>query len=400
MALALVSFLGKSSNGYRQASYRFEDGTVHQEKFFGLALTKQLQPDRLVFLGTAGSMWDALVEHVGAAEGGSEDERLGLIDAAKAGRVTQAHLTAVRPQVEAWLGRPVDMVLIPYGHNFEEQTRILQLVADALRPGEHTALDVTHGLRHLPMLGLLSALYLRQVRGVKVEGLYYGALDMTDADLTPVLRLDGLLHLADWLSALSAYDLSNNFSPFADLLAKDGVPAEVVSRLRQASFHERISDAPAARSHIKVVDKHLVQNPLRGAGALFETSLRERLSWHSEERLHFRQRALARSYLDKRDYLRASLYAHEAVITAQVPRTPGSDAENYADRQESKKNFEAALHGGQKSRYWLLCTLRNALAHGTRPESGEAEALLNDEAKLATTLHQLLEESDAWGKPS
>lgn len=34
----LISFLGKSAQGYRTANYRFDDGTVKQTSYFGLAL--------------------------------------------------------------------------------------------------------------------------------------------------------------------------------------------------------------------------------------------------------------------------------------------------------------------------------------------------------------------------
>jgi hypothetical protein len=41
------------------------------------------------------------------------------------------------------------------------------------------------------------------VRAVEVEAVYYGALEMTGRDgVTPVVRLDGLLHLQAWAEAL------------------------------------------------------------------------------------------------------------------------------------------------------------------------------------------------------
>jgi CRISPR-associated Csx2 family protein len=58
----LLSFLGKGradlKTGYRIASYRFDAGFARSVPFFGLALNDYLKPDRLVLVGTAGSMWD------------------------------------------------------------------------------------------------------------------------------------------------------------------------------------------------------------------------------------------------------------------------------------------------------------------------------------------------------
>lgn len=64
MTTTLVSFLGRArqdpTTGCRLATYRFPDGTEQTTPFFGLALRRVLAPDRLVLLGTRGSMWDLL----------------------------------------------------------------------------------------------------------------------------------------------------------------------------------------------------------------------------------------------------------------------------------------------------------------------------------------------------
>ena len=103
-----------------------------------------------------------------------------------------------------------------------------------MRPGENLSLDVTHGFRHLPMLALVAARYLARVVSVKVEELYYGALEMTTPDgETPVLRLGGLLAMLDWVEALAPYDKDGDSGVFAPLLPADGMDkgkAEVKGR--------------------------------------------------------------------------------------------------------------------------------------------------------------------------
>jgi CRISPR-associated Csx2 family protein len=102
MTHTLVTFLGKGredpQTGYRKTTYRFPDDRLDTTNFFGLALARHLQPDRLVVLGTSGSMWDALVEHA-AATGEELDGqialRLELIEAVVQGAVDQALLDRV-----------------------------------------------------------------------------------------------------------------------------------------------------------------------------------------------------------------------------------------------------------------------------------------------------------------
>lgn len=65
MTGTLISFLGRNTAkpgaGYKLARYRFPDGWEYETPFFGLALAETLRPERVVILGTAGSMWDVLI---------------------------------------------------------------------------------------------------------------------------------------------------------------------------------------------------------------------------------------------------------------------------------------------------------------------------------------------------
>lgn len=136
----LVSFLGRGRDnpqtGYRQVTYRFPDGRTDATAYFGLALARHLAPDRLVLLGTAGSMWDVLVENLPGI--GDEDEalRLALMEAVAAQRVDQPLLDQLAPLVERALGRPVQLLCIPFGRDDAEQRAILDAIAQAAPNGQ------------------------------------------------------------------------------------------------------------------------------------------------------------------------------------------------------------------------------------------------------------------------
>ena len=194
MTHTLVTFLGKGREdprtGYRETTYRFLDGTLDTTNFFGLALTRYLRPDRLVVLGTCSSMWDALVEHVANA-GEEEDARLALMDAVARGVVDQALLDRWTGVLQRAAGRDVVPRLIPFGRTEDEQREILEASARVVG-GDDVSFDLTHGFRHLAIVGMLSAFMLERIGKLSVCSLWYGALDMSKAGVTPVLRLDGL----------------------------------------------------------------------------------------------------------------------------------------------------------------------------------------------------------------
>ncbi|NEX15491.1 MAG: TIGR02221 family CRISPR-associated protein [Halochromatium sp.] len=395
----LVSFLGRArqdpKTGYRMARYCFEDGTTQDTPFFGLGLLKAIRPNRLVLLGTAGSMWDVLIEQF-AAEGEEEELRLGLIEAASEGRVDAPLLAAVTPLVERALGVPCLLRLIDYGRDAEGQARILETIADAV-PNGRVCIDLTHGFRHLAAIGSLSAFFLERVRGLNVAGIYYGALDMTDPKQggTPVVRLDGLMTIERWLDALSRFDQNGDYALFAPLLERDGVPADKVRCLVEAAFFERSLNLADARRRI-LTFLPVLDTPLNGVSALFQTALAERLAWVREAGLMDYQRRLARFYLRQGDYVRAAILGFEAVITRECDRRKYGHQDHQQDRKPAEDAFEAEIRAKEHPRtvadgYWMLKNLRNALAHGNPSKSDDVRQIIANPQRLPVELDKAMQ---------
>ncbi len=338
----LVTFLGKGrdnlQSGYRRARYQFGD-TVRETTFFGFALREQLQPQTLVVLGTRGSMWGVLVEHL-ATEGQDEGLYLALLEAAETtAEVDQALLDRVAPLMQRALKIDVRPRLIPYARDAAEQRVILETIQSCVPPGR-VSFDLTHGFRHLGMVGLMSAFMLERMTKLDVAGLWYGALDMTVDDLTPVLRLDGLTAIRRWIDALDRFDATGDYGVFAPLLEADGVPADKARSLEEAAFHERTRNLADARRKLMTF-LPVLEEPLAGASSLFGKQLRERLGWVRAGTLADQQGALAYLYLRRRDYLRAAAFGHEAVVSRECIER-GLDPQDY--KRGRKPAAEALEH--------------------------------------------------------
>ncbi len=234
----LVTFLGKGqydkSTGYRTATYRFPDGSERETPFFGLALANHLNVDTLVILGTSSSQWGVPVENL-AGEGQEEERILRLMEAEATAAVDQTMLNDLAEVMSSAAGRTVLPRLIPFGKNADEQYRILNMVA-AAAPDGTVNFDVTHGFRHLGMVGFQAAFMLERMRNLQIAHLWYGALDMTDAGITPVLTLDGLTRVQRWVDALAQFDATGDYGVFAPLLIEDGVPGDKAGCLEEAAF--------------------------------------------------------------------------------------------------------------------------------------------------------------------
>lgn len=395
----LISFLGKGKEkdgNYRTANYRFHD-QVRTRPFFGMALAEYLRPRRLILAGTPGSMWDVFFvgEH-------TQDDLLALIEAVDGNAVDAPMLEIHAQRLTEKLGYPVHALLIDEARDEKMQVNLLQRLAEHLSEGEQIALDITHAYRHLPLIALVAARFLARIKKVKVDGIYYGALEMTEkregnTPETPVIQLKGLLDMLDWVDALASYDKNGNYAVFADLYGH-AQQREIATDLRKAAFFEQSNQAGPARKLLENVRKGLdaaVDSPML---ALFQPELKKRIDWSMEESYAKRQEKLARRHLENGDYLRAAIQGFESVISRRcLQNKTNSDPLNYEHRNAAKNALEEEIsvskrnHTKAQQAYLNLRDARNALAHGDRSNFAEVQSALASEEKLREFLGNCLE---------
>jgi len=383
----LITFLGRTpkheGSGYRRTTYDFGDGQLTDPvAFFGWVLRERLEKkvglDRVVILGTRGSMWDHLFEQDLQLGDLHEEQRLELFEAVERKEVDQQQLDRLTPILEEEFGLSMELQIVPYCQGREEQVELLRILDDLVEEGEQIELDVTHGFRHLPMLGLMAALFLRSVRNVVVSSIWYGAYD-PDTDRAPVHDLVGLLSIADWMRSLVTFEKDGDYSVFAPLLG--GNRGEL---LAEAAFYERSSSPSRAREKLTSWLKGQERvDPSDPVASLFEPILEERLQWQRRPTRSEQERALARIYLEKRDYVRAVIYGLEGVVTADLEKG-GKPSDDYVQREEARQ-YLRENHEAFRS----LNSIRNALAHGLRPSSGHIRKVIQREEEFRNTLEVL-----------
>lgn len=370
----LVTLLGKVNDPkyphYREATYDFGDGETYTSRFFGLTLQKALKPDHLVVLGTSGSMWDNLMR-----EAGLDDEAVKSLAAlGQQSAISEVYLQEFVPALEQHLGIPCSLKIIPYGRDQDEQTQILHILMQHFNEGDSASLDVTHGFRHLPMLMQQSALLLQSLKNVKINGIFYGALEMTSEDLTPVMQLTGLLEVERWTKAFHRYEQDGDYAAFEEPLKASDVNATALSALKNAAYYERTFNLTEAGKQLAIVNQSLPEQ-LDGVGGFFTQQFKEHISWSENTSLAERQAKLAHFYLDNREFVRAAIFAVESVISSLVDDKDFATQHLFGTRRQYETRLlqQESLH---KENYKYLKGIRNALAHGTPPdESSEKRPL-------------------------
>lgn len=398
MTKTLISFLGrtpKDSGGYRTTTYLLNGQPQEPVAFIGYLFNTHYQPEKLVILGTTGSMWDHLFEQDLSLGSADEDERLALVEAVENKSVSQQQLDQLTPLLSQALNCQVELKIIPAATNEPEQLQLLQLLADSVDPEARLALDVTHGYRHLPMLTYTAALYLQTVKpSISIEHIWYGEYD-SDEKLGYVHDLAGLLTVNRWMDAIRGSEATGDFTPVADLLEDQ----DLAEKLRNASFQENIQRASQARGALKKVRQSLKEAPLTGPAGLFQPLLEERTDWVDEDKLYQRQRTQALRSFERKDFLRATLFGFEAYITRRVQMEMSGGAENSKNRQEMQeklkedRDFKRSPEG---QNYQHLRQLRNLLAHGDTATHKTLQQFTsspeNFEKELGRLLQDLLQE--------
>lgn len=144
-------------------------------------------------------------------------------------------------QALADVGWRAERRIISPGQTLAEQMEIADTVMEAVQPGEAVLLDVTSGLRNLPFAYLAALTYLAGLQGNRLQGIYYAAYELKDADPRPIFDLTPLFRLIEWYQVLGAGRLTGDLRPVAQALARD--KGELFRRGERPHAFAQASDA-------------------------------------------------------------------------------------------------------------------------------------------------------------
>ena len=125
---------------------------------------------------------------------------------------------------------------------------------------------------------------------------------------------------------------------------------------------------------------------------MFAEQLRSRIRWYKSQNLLTCQRELAREYLQRGDYIRAAIYTFEGFVTRLVASEKGKQESDFKDRDNARKDYQNGSYGLKTLRddFFLLKALRNAMAHGVRPENDKLRPKVDRALADAESLQQEL----------
>lgn len=403
----IISFLGKRPNNglYPTATYRFPNGKQITQSFFSLAVQEANPADELIILGTSGSMWGNLASAEKISyQNKDEDAELMLIELSEKNQLTATALNDFIEKTQpSYLGAKIRFELMDYALDINSQSQFIAQIAAHFKKGDSAILDITHSLRHLPMLIEKVAELLPLLKEAAIDDIYYGAFEMRDNQGTPVVSLRGIETIASWQKALTLYDATGDMGQLIPLLESMEFPRDGIANLQSSVHFERIHQFnqayKRAQAFYSLVQKWQTQNT---QWQLIAPALKERLEWIKEENSWKRQFSQSYNYLEKGDYFRATLYGFEAIeskIISHITRNERIEDIPYTqkkaliikylqelDTKKFPKNQEI------KNNYHYFRVLRNTLAHGENDEENEHNRqVVNNAIKERNLYHFILD---------
>ncbi|MGW8250957.1 MAG: TM1812 family CRISPR-associated protein [Anaerolineales bacterium] len=137
----------------------------------------------------------------------------------------------------------IQTVEIPAGATQEEHWQIAQHVNRSVDPDTAIAFDISHGPLCFPLVGLLTATFMRAARDVELRHILYAAFGIDSslneyelsegkAKETPIFDLNEMLSWLEWYSAIERFDRTGDSRSLSSLLK-----AERKRMVRDAQEH-------------------------------------------------------------------------------------------------------------------------------------------------------------------
>lgn len=391
MVHILITLLGdpriNKDGSYPETIYQFEDGDKSSlTSYTSLAIKEKFNLDKVVVLGTTKSSWHLFIKYCFIKSDKIQDQNSisVLLERLESDynndSVKQSDLDEAANLLKKYDNQDCayELRLVPYGHNRSEQTQTLQIMMDCFnnkREQQEATLDVSYGLRHLPMLMQQSALLLQSLRGVKVNNIFYGAFHIAKNNITPMMALDGMLEIDRWTKAFHQYEQDGNYAAFKEPLQHEGIKQEGLNALQKAAYYERTFNLTKASEDLDIVKEHLPTD-FKGVSSFFTNRFKQHITWIDKSDLQKQQGKLAHFYLKNGDFVRACIFALESFITSLLEKPELLKQQDHDTRKKAVDDFRSSnprsrfrqSKKGLKTDYIKLNNIRNTLAHGTEPE--------------------------------
>ncbi|GHV28324.1 hypothetical protein FACS1894167_05030 [Synergistales bacterium] len=407
MSKILISSIGTGSydreaktTNYRPANYYLGDeNNVVTSAYVYDALAKLRGFDKLILVGTCGSQWHVLYEHLFEPDSSispvlakDEEYTYRLLELFERPDKKSYDINEMRTELNLLkdtMGKAcAEIFVLNYGINDDEllfNFELMTKMADHIAEGDIISFDITHSFRSLAFFELLSVSYIKDTlkKNVVLDFVSYGMYDFANenANLSPLVDLSRLIRMMDWLKAAEEYKRYGTTALFSDLLANDtlGVSLskeeqKVLRRLGGDAIST--NDIPEFKNLIKnCVNATKTVSDIRSKNIVLDfifSDMAARFGNKLDDDMLL-QVELAKWHFEKKRYIAAAITLIEATLS-YCALLAGMEKEAIRSRILNIHSANSDV-GNFRERYDTLRQIRNKLSHAQPLASSEIAKL-------------------------
>ena len=399
MAKILITALGsgtynkeKNEKEYRPATYYVEEGhPLEKTELIASAIDEQWKMDKIIFIGTTGSMWSNVYKFYCENKGITMNDE--YYDKLKNTELSANKDTPIEnleiEKFNATFDKKIKGIVIKYGvdnkENLENFHSIIEIEKE-IEDGDEIFIDVTHSFRSMSFWLFLIMTYLRDVsnKNIDIKNITYGMFEApNEKKETPIVSLNLFVDILKWFKGASELKNYGNSYSILDELEKNLMDKEIKNEIENFSDTMNINYIDSIEESLKnfntIKDK---LNNLEGPGKYiipqvfknfintFELPNKEKLS--NEEKKYLLRAKLAKWHFNQKRYSMAAININEAIVDfiMDALNFPNIDTEIKTDKSrlakiwlEQIKEVEDEEIKKYGTMYIETRSIRNKIAH-------------------------------------
>ena len=399
MAKILITALGsgtynkeKNEKEYRPATYYVEEGhPLEKTELIASAIDEQWKMDKIIFIGTTGSMWSNIYKFYCENKGITMNDE--YYDKLKNTELSANKDTPIEnleiEKFNATFDKKIKGIVIKYGvdnkENLENFHSIIEIEKE-IEDGDEIFIDVTHSFRSMSFWLFLIMTYLRDVsnKNIDIKNITYGMFEApNEKKETPIVSLNLFVDILKWFKGASELKNYGNSYSILDELEKNLMDKEIKNEIENFSDTMNINYIDSIEESLKnfntIKDK---LNNLEGPGKYiipqvfknfintFELPNKEKLS--NEEKKYLLRAKLAKWHFNQKRYSMAAININEAIVDfiMDALNFPNIDTEIKTDKSrlakiwlEQIKEVEDEEIKKYGTMYIETRSIRNKIAH-------------------------------------
>lgn len=392
-----------SAREYENATYKFDRyDKIFKTPFLAAALAQYIQVDKIIFIGTAKSMWEEIyryfTEHSGKElnyEYWVEIGQLAMDSSYNRLLINNEILKETMESVDYYLktigsraaGGSTSLI-INYGINDDELWKsfsTIMKIVDILDDGDEIYLDITHSFRSIPlfMYLVIDFMMILNKKRVKLKGLYYGMLEATkEFGYAPVVDLSPLFEISSWIRGTHDFINYGNGYLISELVKENNRSLDnlgaISTKINNITELVNLNYLTDLQNQIKGLNS-IINGKYANIGAIsyvFPLLKEFLLRFSNIQTASEFQLELSKWYFENKKYGHGYICLVESVFT-KLCEVYNLDLENFDNREMMKELISRRYFHNKSSdlntlseKYRGINKIRNRIAHASFYQAG------------------------------